>query len=59
MCSTLEMNRPPLVTGCEIEEFPPRAGQMTLASEFAQPLSDFSIVRPVERRGAFPCSTHP
>ena len=58
MCSTLKMNGSPLVTSCEIEEFPPRTCQMTLASQFSQSLSDFSIVRSVKKWGAFPWSAH-
>jgi hypothetical protein len=50
--SILEMIGSPPVTGRELQEFPSRAREATLASQFAEPVRYFSIVRAVRRRSA-------
>jgi hypothetical protein len=56
--STVEMLRPPFITRRELKQFPPCAGEATLAGKLAQPVRHFSIVRPVNRQGAVPWLVH-
>ena len=56
--SILEMIGSPVVTGRELQEFPSRAREATLAGQFAEPMRHFSIMSAVRRRGAMPSPTH-
>jgi hypothetical protein len=48
----------PFVTGREVQQLPSRAGEATLAGQFAELVRDFSIVRAVGRRGTISWLAH-
>lgn len=56
--SAVEMIGSPLVTGRELQQLPPCAGEAALPGQFAEPVRNFSIMRTVKRRGAIPWRIH-
>jgi hypothetical protein len=57
--SNLEMVGSAIVAGSELQQLPSRAGEATLAGQFAEPVRHFSIVqRPVKERGGVQWLVH-